>query len=178
MGYQRNATVAHLMAELRRHDRPTDVTTLAWINCNTRPDSYRTVPWLTGWLDGAQNRAEQLGYRLEEFWLHDEVMRPERLRTILIARGVPGVLVAPTRVTGGVIPFDCSAFATASMAGTFHTPMVHQASADNYVNLMTAYRELLILGYERIGFVTNPALMSGLTGDESGLILKWVGKVP
>ena len=178
LGYRTNAAVARLMAELRRQGNPSDITTLAWINCNTTRDAYTKIPWLRNWLTGAQRRADQLGYRLEEFWLNEKVMRPERLRSILIARGIPGVLIAPTRSTSGVLPMDCSAFAIATMAGTFHTPNVHQASADNYANVLTAFESLLHLGYERIGFFTSPLTHEWTNHRQVGAYLEMSWELP
>jgi DNA-binding LacI/PurR family transcriptional regulator len=178
LGYRTNAAVARLMAELRRQGNPSDITTLAWVNCNTTRDAYTKTPWLRKWLTGAQKRADQLGYRLEEFWLNEKVMRPERLRSILIARGIPGVLVAPTRSTGGLLPMDCSPFAVATMAGTFHTPNVHQASADNYANVLTAFESLQHLGYERIGFFTSPLTHEWTNHRQVGAYLEMSWEIP
>lgn len=178
LGYRTNAAVARLMAELRRQGNPSDITTLAWVNCNTSRDAYTKIPWLRNWLSGAQKRADQLGYRLEEFWLNEKVLRPERLRSILVARGIPGVLVAPTRSTGGILPMDCDAFAVATMAGTFHTPHVHQASADNYANVLTAFDSLLRLGYERIGFFTSPLTHEWTNHRQVGAYLEMSWELP
>ena len=178
LGYRTNAAVARLMAELRRQGSPSDITTLAWVNCNTTRDAYTRTPWLRNWLSGAQKRADQLGYRLEEFWLNEKSLRPERLRSILIARGIPGVLIAPTRSTGGILPMDCSPFAIATMAGTFHTPTVHQASADNYANVLAAFESLVHLDYKRIGFFTSPLTHEWTNHRQVGAYLEMSWEMP
>lgn len=164
------------MAELRA-DQLGD-STIAWINCHPNRDIYTTVPWLRGWLTGARNRADQLGYGFEEFWLHEEGMTPERLREILINRGIAGVILAPTWSTQGIAPINLSAFPVVSVSGVFSDPVIHQACTNSYANVVLALEEMSRLGYRRIG------LFSHLLGRElavrqvAGAFLEWQRDLP
>ena len=174
LGYRTNATVSRLMAELRS-DRG-DGSTLAWINCSPAKDTYTAVPWMRGWLHGARTRAEGLGYWLEEFWLGEHGAK--RLQQIVAARGTAGLLIAPTRATKGIVPMDLRTFSAVSMAGAFSTPVIHQASTDNFANVILALDEMSRLGYGKIGFFSHNLPREWAIRQFAGAFLEWQGELP
>jgi len=176
LGYRTNATVSRLMAELRS-DRG-DGSTLAWINCSPARDTYTAVPWMRGWLRGVRARAESLGYGLEEFWLREEGISAERLLKILTARGTAGLLIAPTRTTGGIVPMDVQTFPVVSMAGSFSQPVVHQAITNNFANVLLALDEMSRLGYRKIGFFSHLLSREWAIRQFAGAFLEWQEKLP
>lgn len=172
LGYRVNATIGRLMAELRA-DRPvSELTTLVWINCHPERDIYYSRPWLKPWLQGARARAVQLGWQLDEMWMDDPMLGPSRLRQVLRARAVPGVLIAPTYTSGGVFEMDCSSFAVATMARTFRQPRFHQAAPDDFANTITAWEGLWALGYRRIGFFSPPLVCEWTDQRQVGAFLR------
>jgi len=93
MGYQANPLVARLMFELRKSRKQKYVATLAVINTSTIPlDTYNKISNMAAWHQGLQQRASQLGYRLDHFWLHDPGSQPRQLERILKARSILGVV--------------------------------------------------------------------------------------
>ncbi len=175
LGYRTNATVSRLMAELRS-DRG-DGSTIAWINCSPAQDTYTAVPWMRGWLRGARARAEGLGYGLEEFWLHAK-MPPDRLLQILTARGTAGMLLAPTRTTRGIVPLDTRSFPAVSMAGAFSQPLLHQASTNNFANVVLALDEMSRMGYRKIGLFSHLLPREWAIRQFIGAYLEWQGERP
>lgn len=178
LGYQVNATVGRLMAELRPNRPESGLTTLAWINSHPDPTLYHTRPWLRGWLNGARSRANHFGFRLEEMWMEDPALGPERLRQILRTRAIPGLILAPTRATGGVFAMDCSSFSVVTMARTFRQPQLHQAAADDFANLTTAFEGLRNLGYQRIGFFSMPLVCEWTDQRQIGAFLQASSALP
>src|SRR4051794_13277267 len=75
MGYRPNPRVAALMAHIRRaRPVPTgDRIAFIWL---ARPAAYLRMH------HGARQRAEQLGYELEDFVLRDRALNPARLERI------------------------------------------------------------------------------------------------
>jgi len=100
--------------------------------------------------DAAKLRAKQLGYHLEECWLAEPGMPPARMRDILIARGIEGVvlLAAPTAVEK--LDFDFARFACAATGYSVRTRM-HRACQHQYQEMFILLRRLEELGYRRPG---------------------------
>jgi LacI family transcriptional regulator len=97
LGYQRNAAVGVLMAELRRSGSARFEATLALLNANEDPEAFRKHPTVPVYVAGARKRAAELGYGLDEFWLHDPDISGKRLASILKARGIRGSLCRQPR---------------------------------------------------------------------------------
>lgn len=176
LGYRTNATVSRLMAELRSERG--NGSTLAWINCSPRRDTYTKVPWLEPWLKGTRNRAERLGYGLDEFWLQEKGMSPERLLGILKTRGTAGIVLAPTRTTGGIVPMDVSPFPAVSMSGIFSNPTMHQATTNNIANVLLALGEMWDLGYRKIGLFSSLLGRDWTDRQYAGAFLEWQADIP
>ncbi len=171
LGYRVNATVGRLMAELRTDRLPSELTTIAWINCHPEREIYHDLPWLKPWLHGANHRASQLGWRIDEMWLNDPEMGSKRMQQILRTRAVPGLLIAPTYASGGVFEMECAPFAVATMARTFKQPRFHQAAADDFANTITAFGALRALGHRRIGFFSTPLVCEWTDRRQVGAFL-------
>ncbi len=93
IGYTKNATVARLMAELRRGRSPRFQSSLALLNAHADRHAFRTHPTIPTYVQGCRHRAKELGYCFDEFWLHDPDLDGVRLNKILHARGIAGVIV-------------------------------------------------------------------------------------
>ena len=171
LGYRPNPMVSALMARLRATRTPSYQATLAWLNDHPEPSPWRKVPYMRPYFEGARERAESLGYRLEEISLPTE--NPDDIdshvtqaRRILSARGMPG-LVLPLNYRPSMTRRDWSGFAVAvlgrhkkntdySVPGHRPDPMPHGVSEDYFFNMRLACRSLRALGYRRIGWVSNP----------------------
>lgn len=90
LGYTANPVVSELMAELRRSSKAAYKYNFALINANQDSNAFRQHPTVPNYVAGCRRRADQLGYGLDEFWLHDTELRGGRLESILRARGIRG----------------------------------------------------------------------------------------
>jgi LacI family transcriptional regulator len=151
LGYRPNPLVSSLMSYHRaaRSDRPKHLV-LALILKFSRGD-----PW---WeylppdlISGARGRAEQLGYRLEEFWLDDLKMDGRRLTQVLCQRAVPGILVAPLPAGASPIEIDWNAFSVVGIGYSDVGPQLHRVTSDYYEAMFLGLAELRQKGYRRFG---------------------------
>jgi LacI family transcriptional regulator len=154
LGYRPNPLVSLLMARVR-HRNAGYRGTLAYLH--TVPPDH---PDLSGYVhrnfvSGARRRALELGYNLDEFHL-TEKLPARRLSGILQARSIPGLIIehsisplCPNRS----LPFDIAPFAVASLGVPLARPQVHYVANDQYMRAILAARELLALGYRRLGLV-------------------------
>ena len=97
LGYQKNATVARLMATLRASGDPGARATIALLNAHHDKNAFRTHPTIPTYVAGCRRRVAQLGYGVDEIWLHDAALTGTSLHSILRARGIPGVVVVGQR---------------------------------------------------------------------------------
>jgi DNA-binding LacI/PurR family transcriptional regulator len=158
LGYQANPTVAHLMAQLRISRSPDYQGTLAMLNAAGDPSLLTTDPTYSQWVKGCQERAGQLGYKVDTFWLHDPEVPPAKLRKILYARNIRGVILAA--FTGAEeIPseFFWENFSSVCIGMHLPRPDLHFASNDQFSTVQMAVQKLLDRGYRRPGLVLDPA---------------------
>ncbi|MDQ8207924.1 LacI family DNA-binding transcriptional regulator [Coraliomargarita sp. SDUM461003] len=70
LGYAPDPRFAEHMARVRETKQKA-LLPIAWINANAKQKAFREYEWLQPYFEGAQERCEELGYRLEEFWLRE-----------------------------------------------------------------------------------------------------------
>lgn len=151
MGYRRNPVVDSLMTQLRAGYQPSFQANLALVNCSptrdlTQNHTFRRLR------EGVLRRAEQLGYGVEEFWLQQPDMRPQRLKQIMETRGIHGIILiaalTPETVGDGYAKFWYS-FACSVIGVTHLKDNLNCASNDQYLTARNATRKVIELGYER-----------------------------
>jgi LacI family transcriptional regulator len=151
MGYAPDPALSALAAYCNQARIPAFQATVAWFNGYPRPDYLWTVPTLRAYLAGAQERAEELGYKLEEFWLHEPGLNPAGLRRQLLARGIRGVLVLPMGAPTELPEFAWKDFSAVAFGYSLTDPQLHRISNHQFRTAMKLFRELRRLGYRRIG---------------------------
>jgi LacI family transcriptional regulator len=145
MGYRPNPRVAALMAHIRRA-RPVatgERIAFLWL---ARPEPYvRTHR-------GAKQRAEQLGYKLEDFVVRDRALDPPRLERILRARRITGVLISPLNPgeSSFALDWDWSRFSPAIIGNAVCTPELHHAGHHHFGAMRLAMQKLAAGGVRRI----------------------------
>ncbi len=161
LGYRPNATVASLMAQLRVSRTPKYQATLGLLNASKYPDALTGLHTFRDWITGVTRRAEQLGYGIDEFWLHDPSIPPSRLARILESRGIRGLVVAAI-LDRGALPAAFKELSTkfASVAVGLRTtaPALHFSCNDQYFTALEAVQQVIKLGYQRPGLVMSREL--------------------
>ena len=167
LGYQRNAAVGCLMAELRRSGSSRFEATLALLNANEDRDAFRRHPTVPVYVAGARRRAEKLGYALDEFWLHDPSISDRRLASILRARGIRGALVIGLLKTNQ-LPQSMRAlwdeFPAVVTGVRTRNPGLPFAGSDQYSLALQAYEQAWMLGYRRPALVLDPVIDALIDG--------------
>jgi DNA-binding LacI/PurR family transcriptional regulator len=143
------------------------MTAFAAYRQKVRTTSFRgTLAWVTnfpdrdGWHNqasdlyhaGAKERALELGYDLQHFWLRDPGMTARRAGTILIARGIRGLLICPQPRECGHLSINWSQFAAVAFGYSMARPRIHRVTTSHFRSVVTTVRHLRALGYERIGW--------------------------
>lgn len=161
LGYRPNATVASLMAQLRAGKAAKFQATLGFLNASEDSAILREIPTFREWTRGAADRAKELGYGMDFFWLHEPGLTQPRLRQILTARGIHGLIVAAMQ-NDGVLPVAYqelwSEISCVVIGMRPKKPRLHFAANDQFSTAFRAIEELHQLGYRRLGLIINPKI--------------------
>ncbi len=157
LGYQPDPLISIGLAQMRRHPQTRIQSTLAFVETGPFPDQVKHFPAFGLMMKGVQERAAQLGYRVEPFWLGAHAAKPGRLESILRARGIKGVIILYvrdwTQTSESGIAFDPEGFACTTLGSRLRQPELDFACADHFGNTRRALEELSLAGCQRIGLV-------------------------
>lgn len=156
LGYAPDPRMASAMAKVR-DTKSKVLEPVAWLNGNQNVHAYSEYAWLAPYREGAAERCAELGYKLDDFWLREPGMTNRRISSILVNRGIRGVIVCPA-----ILPYvshlalDWKHFSSVSLETAILAPRLHRVEADYYHNILVALKVLRRLGYRRIGlFLQN-----------------------
>ena len=158
MGYRPNAMATQLGHQRHASQKQLISSEIAWINYWTDPKKLRSFEEFNLYWKGARQRAEESGYRLEEFNCGDQ-LSPSRLEKILLARNINGILIPPH---GGLQPppgwdkIDWGKFSIVRFGYSVEFPCAHLVTSNHLTCGMLAIENMWRLGYKRIGFVATP----------------------
>lgn len=159
--YRKNATVARLMAEMRRTRAPRFHSVLALWNANPDRKALGRHPTLPAYVAGCRRRAQQLGYMLDEFWMHEEDLDGGRWNAIFRTRGIQGVLVVglmrENRLPSHLMPVWLEFPAVVTGVRT-EDPSLSFSCTDHHMLALRAFRRALGLGYRRPALVLDPVI--------------------
>ncbi|MDR1009544.1 MAG: LacI family DNA-binding transcriptional regulator [Opitutaceae bacterium] len=152
-GYHIDPRISELMVHLRvaRADRaPSNI---AFVIPELTREQVRHYPPIIGMLAGVREMGRSAGFRVDTFYLADPGMNTRRLRSILVARGIRGIIFAPFASGVAKIDFDLTGFSAATAGYSIISPRLHRACPD-YLQMMD---ELVAtatnLGHRRLGLV-------------------------
>jgi LacI family transcriptional regulator len=167
MGYRLNPTVARLMAELRQSRSPRYQATLALINGNEDRNAFTRHPTIPHYVEGCRRRAAQLGYALDEFWLHDPELPVKRWLSILRARGIRGLLVVGL-MKANLLPGSMAAvwdeFPAVVTGVRTREPTLSFACSDHHALALAAFEKAFALGYKRPALVLDGSIDALIEG--------------
>lgn len=154
LGYRPNPMVVALMSGIRSRRQSAGFQILAFLTAfETRDGWWKRFPTIARFHEGARVRADQLGFKLEHFWVNEPGVNPARLSQILHARGIQGVVLAPAPTAGQRLDLDWDRFAGASLEFAFEQPKLHRASNDQFETVRLALAKAREAGCSRLGVV-------------------------
>lgn len=109
-------------------------------------------------IDGAKNRALELGYTLQPFWSKADGASPNRFSEILKARGIRGIILAPFENHNDELDIDWDAFSVVAIEKPEHYPFFHHILPNQYADYLLCWEKLRIRGYTRVGLVVRSDL--------------------
>lgn len=148
MGWKPNPLVSALMGQRVRQHGTRSTANLAildprWDDPAANADYIR----------GARQQAADLGYALDVFPYSPDKGSREKLRSILVARGIRGVILMPLPVGDDHVNFEFAGLAAATIGFSVQTPSLPRVANDAQSAVFDALHHLENQGYRRVGLV-------------------------
>ncbi len=156
LNYRPHPDIATLMQRRRRGKKENSTSVVAFVTAHETRDGWRkfNTSFGTGLLEGARQRAADTGFRVDEFWVYEGGMNTRRFCSILEARNIHGILLAPLPLSNRTLNLNWEKFSVVAYGLTAAAPL-HKVSNDHFGAMVMAYEQCRKLGYRRIGFATN-----------------------
>lgn len=154
LGYRRNILAGAVMSEVRRNRVDTFKGTLAVLDLNEEAERpARVTRFYRALTEGARRRAAELDFKTDAICAQSEGLSHARLRGILEARGIRGLLLLPIPQEPELLDFDWSGFSGVYTDYIIRRPGLHCVCPDHYRGMAMALDRLRELGYRRPGLV-------------------------
>ena len=151
MGYKPDPMLTALSAYRSQTKKPAYHATIAWVTNDYTRHGWNTCTTFDLYFKGAHERASQIGYQLEEFWLREPGVTPERATSILRNRGISGLIIAPQPKPKMRVRLDWDNFSTIAIGFTTARPTLNIVSNHHFHAMSMVVRRIRAHGYRRIG---------------------------
>jgi DNA-binding LacI/PurR family transcriptional regulator len=159
MGYTPDPMLSALTRYRTNIRTPSYQGTIGWLNYFNTPDHFETEGKnFSLYLKGAKERAARLGYQIENIWVTAPELDEARVASILLARGVRGLLVAPLPVAGKRVDFPWHLFSVVKFGYTLQRGDLVTVTAQQFSNTRVLCRRLMAKGFRRIGLCLERGL--------------------
>jgi LacI family transcriptional regulator len=173
LGYVPDPRISSWMAQIR-DAKEKSVVPIVWLTLETALwDKYK---FLSPYLQGARERAHQLGYRIEPMDWKDPAMSITRMSQIIYHQGIEGVIV--THVLGKHVKLRWDSLAAVGLEGRLMAPRLHRVKADIFHNLLLALKMVRRFGYQRIGICLENIVDRGAYNGVEAAIFYFQSKLP
>jgi LacI family transcriptional regulator len=149
MGYQADPVVSMLTARLRVGKRERQRETLAFITTSPTEQGWKSVENLS-FFEGSRDQAQKRGYSLDVFWAKAPGLTARRMSSILYARGIRGLILAPLHREVGHLPLEWKKFAAVGIS-TLMLPRIHSVRTNDLHSITQVIRQLVHRQYSKIG---------------------------
>lgn len=154
LGYRPDPDLSALVAYRRTARDQKRVAALAYVTHSGSRFAWKQAPAHARFFAGASNRAPQLGYQLEHFWLGEPGLTPRRLNDIFFSRGITGLILASHWIGDSEpLAFDWSRLSAVKIDFLPTSPAIHNVTNDQRAIIQLAVRRATAAGYQRVGLV-------------------------
>lgn len=178
LGYAPDPYLCRLMERVRSHRHRRAAAVIAVIRDNHCGDDLLDPAYHYAPLGDISAQAARYGYRAEEFRLDRTKMTPSRLRQILVARGIEGVIVSPQSSRSIGREMDYTGLAAVTLGYGLTEPPLHRASTNMTRGILQATRLLATRGYRRIGLAVTEWIDARSDHTYTGAMLNYQREIP
>ena len=153
LGYRPDPVMSALAAHRQRIREPTQRSVVAFLTHFATAETWKNLPEIHPYFDGAVHRGAELGYQVENFWLREPGLCRERASQILFNRGIEGLLLPPFpfAMIRAHLKLRWERFAAVAFENWLAKPSLHTVVADYHDAGRQACHQLRKAGFRRIG---------------------------
>lgn len=167
-GYKHNPLTGAVMSQLRRSRGQQFRGVIAAIELVQPDRPPQSVRYSQAVKEGINERAGELGFKVENFEIGPEGLRLNRLDSILNARGIQGLVLLPAAGFPDISELSWHRYTAVYTDYLIDHPPLHCVCADHYRSMVSLLQDLHGRGYRR------PGLFMEISLDER-LQFRWEG---
>ncbi len=164
MGYEPDPMLTALSRYRMRKQEASYHGTLAWLTFG-RSSAGNPQPQPAQFFAISEEWGRRKGYRFEAFDIRPEGPTPDKVRRILIARGIRGILLPPQLRSGITLEMDFSGFSVVTIGNTLESPDLHRVGPAQYENSRSLASALIARHKDKVGFYL-PAILDERTNGK------------
>jgi LacI family transcriptional regulator len=131
---------------------------IALVSNYSRRDAWFRQPSAQRLFAGATARARALGYTLQHLWAREDGMSPARFSTVLAARGIRGVILAPLEHPTDRFDLEWKQFSVVTIERPSRYTFLPHVVTGYFADTVLAWTQFHARGYRRVGLVVNAGL--------------------
>jgi len=155
LGYRSNVLVSALMSQVRLKQHKSAPEVVGFLTGGPTADDWKNHSYSVGCYEGARQRAQQLGMRIEPFWLGLGGAASAVTCHMLQARAIRGNLITPFPVPVYGHALDWARLICVGLGYVYNKHALHRATHNHFRGAYLAYEKLVALGYQRIGLMLD-----------------------
>jgi LacI family transcriptional regulator len=152
-GYRPDPEAARLMTYLKRSDNRPFESVIGLLNGFSPPEALRNDVYTRQLLEGARQRAAELGFSVDELQLGSEGMTSGRIDQIIAARGIRGVLIPPEPNPLFDAQLNWASIIAVATTTTANPLNLHRVLPHNFYNLEMLMQALVDRSFKRVGLL-------------------------
>lgn len=153
LGYRPDPALRALVAYRRQHAAKRSIEVLAYVTAHPTRWGWQEIAAENLTFKGAGEKAAELGYRLQHFWLGEPGMTPARLSRVFRSRGIGGVIFADSAGDGASPGFDWPQLAAVKIGRAADGLPLHRVAVNLIQSVRLALDRAAALGYRRPGLI-------------------------
>ncbi len=168
MGYTPNPAINAVMSRIRAGKKIKDQGVIAVLIEARSLEEWHEIETYRTFHEGLMQRAFELGYRMENFFLQAPNMDPSKIDGILTARGITGIIFAPPYHSNRKLNLTWERYSAIGVGFGWEDQELNRVVYNSLHSFKTAFMELRKMGYQRIGVAIHKNFV---TGSRHGI--KW-----
>ncbi len=152
LGYRPDPQIIKMMQYMRTSEKRELSENLGFLWLDSTREDIQASLYLDQLMNGAVDRARQLGFGIEQFWLTDPGMSMRRIDRILQARGITGLIISPIQRHLNIeLELEWDRYACVLIGDGHLAPPLHRVQHHHYQGMSLAMTKLAAAGFRRPG---------------------------